>query len=348
MRARVTPWLKQHLRLVPQDVTGSRARRAPGGWRDWLRLVPEVTLSLGVLVLVDMFLLQGDRYASWLLHPFWIPVLMATAQYGLTGGAFAAIAATLALYAGALPEKGADQDYYEYVGALVLLPAAWFSTAVVLGAMRTLHMHKEAQVRRALGNAEERLEAVTDAMNRAVAEIERLERRIAADTGTVNRVLEGVARSDFGTAQALAQSLQYLVTDATGATVFRLYMRSPRGFDLAFTYDEEGDAPRMEPAAALFEALIASGQPLTREGGAASPLPFGAALAAPIVSPHGEHLTGAILIDRFRATPANMGTVAARAALLGRAVGALLDAISARNAARPAAPVERLLVAGEG
>lgn len=341
------PWIR-HLRLAVSQPQPLNARKPRGGWRDWLRLVPEVALLLGAMVLADAFLFGGHRFADWALHPFWLPVLLAAAQYGLSGGAFAALAATLALYLGALPDKGADQDYYEYVGALALQPAAWFATATLLGALRNLQAHTENQLRRALAGAEDRLEAVTDGMDRAVSEIERLERRLASDTATVNRILENFARVELATPQSFSDSMARLVADTLDVTLFAVYLRSARGFELATVFDEDGDSPRMEPSATLFEALIAGGgQAITRETASASALPLGATIAVPLLAPDGQHVTGAVVLERFRTPPQNLAATAARAALIGRVLGTLLEATGETGGHR-AASVERLRAASEG
>jgi hypothetical protein len=72
---------------------------------DWYRFVPE-TLGFLVLILVAQTLLPGIS-AAGLPHPFWIPVLLMSGQYGIMGGLFATLAATAALFFKGLPAQSA-------------------------------------------------------------------------------------------------------------------------------------------------------------------------------------------------------------------------------------------------
>ena len=59
---------------------------------DWCRFVPE-SVGLLVVILVIRAVLPGGSLGS-MPHPFWIPVLLMSSQYGIMGGLFATLAAT--------------------------------------------------------------------------------------------------------------------------------------------------------------------------------------------------------------------------------------------------------------
>ncbi|MCH8858369.1 MAG: hypothetical protein IID54_02170, partial [Proteobacteria bacterium] len=62
-----------------------------------LAAVCEAFILFGFLLAVDAFLGAGDRFFTMQPHPFWVPVLLIAAQYGLENGLFAAAVASIAL-----------------------------------------------------------------------------------------------------------------------------------------------------------------------------------------------------------------------------------------------------------
>lgn len=344
--------LKSPFRI--DQLASSITRRNPRGRKlalhDWKRFIPETVLLCAIIVAIDVLFFGGDRFGGFRFSPFWIPVLLASAQYGLIGGAFAATAATIALYAGAMPAQGAHQDFYDYASMLVEQPASWFGVAIVMGGLRTLHIHKDAQIRRSLAETEERLSTCVLGLSRATAEIENLERRIATDTGTVSRLLRGIAAIDAGSQKTLAASLGPLIADALSASTYTFYMRTSYGLEPVFSVDEEGAAVS-EPgpiAAAAFESLAANPQTVVRsDPNAGQLLPPGALMLAPIAGASGQ-LRGALVIDRVRAPPHAHAAVAQRANNLGRVIGNMLETTDRSGAAGRDADDRRATLASEG
>lgn len=301
-------------------------RRAAGYvLRDWQRYIPEAILIVGALLLLDMFVLDNDRYASLAYIPLWAPILIMSAHYGLFGGAFAASAASIALYAWALPPQVADQDYYDYASLLVQQPSAWFAAAILIGGIRTLHAHKELRAKNQLAEAEQRVLTMSGGFNRAMTEIERLERRIATDAATVNRLLNDIAGVDTSQAE-LPGGLRALIENAMGVSAFKFYLSTSHGLDCILVVSEDGsaDADAAPIAGATFESLAASPETITRADVRAPLLPAGALMLAPVTGPNGA-LHGALVIDRFRTPPHSLSTLAVRARNLGRVIGLLLD-----------------------
>ena len=335
------------------SLTNPLKRRRAGrevALHDWKRFIPETLLICALVVAVDMLFFGGDRFAGFRFSPFWIPVLLASAQYGLIGGAFAATAATVALYAFVMPAQGAHQDFYDYASMLVEQPASWFGVAIVMGGLRTLHIHKDAQVRRSLAETEERLSTCVLGLSRATAEIESLERRIATDTGTVSRLLRGIATLDSSTQKALANSIGPLIADALSASTYTFYVRTSYGLEPIFAVDEEGAAAG-EPgpiAAQAFEMLAANPQTVMRsDAHAAQLLPAGALMLAPIVGASGQ-LRGALVIDRVRAPQHAHTAISQRANNLGRVIGNLLELNERNSATAQDAGERRTTLASEG
>lgn len=160
----------------------------------WRRYALEAPLIATGLVALDAFVFGGNRFAGVEPHPFWIVVALISVQYGSLGGAWATIVATAALHLGAPPAE-MPGDFYVRAGEFARAPFLWLGFALTVGGLRTLQIAHMLGVRDALQDAQEREGIVRDGMRRAVAEIERLETRVAADTRTSDDVL--AAAGDF-------------------------------------------------------------------------------------------------------------------------------------------------------
>ncbi len=126
----------------------------------------EVLVLLGLPLLIDTFLLMGDRFISVSPHPFWIPVLLVSVQYGTGDGLMAAVVASLALLIGNMPERALTQDEFSYLFNILNRPLMWFAAAVVLGELRTRHiMERDELIQNAL-DSKDREETISKAYER--------------------------------------------------------------------------------------------------------------------------------------------------------------------------------------
>ena len=107
----------------------------------------EITLFLALALAIDWLFLDGTRFHSMSLHPFWILVLLVTVQYGTNAGLFAALASTVALLAGNVPIQAAFQDRFQWLFEIMRLPLLWFLTAVTLGELRMRQIRERELLR---------------------------------------------------------------------------------------------------------------------------------------------------------------------------------------------------------
>jgi hypothetical protein len=164
-------------------------------------------------------------------HPFWIPVLLMSAQYGIMGGLFATLSATAVFFLTGLPPQSPMQDFYSYAAVVAAQPCAWFATALVLGSLRTLHIHHQSDVQERLDQTTAIADDLGDGLQRAVQEIELLERRIAGDSATVAALMRGLATLDATDTRSLLASVSDFIRFAVGATSFSIYLDSGGGLE---------------------------------------------------------------------------------------------------------------------
>jgi hypothetical protein len=233
------------------------------GLSDWQRVVPEALGILFFIVLIRTLL--PDLFAGSLMpHPFWIPVLILSGQYGIMGGLFATLAATAALFLSGLPPQSATQDFYVYAGAVAAQPCAWLAATLVLGGLRTLHIHQQTDLQQRLHQTERRAEDLADGLERAVQEIGRLEHRVAGDSSTLASFLYSFAKLELTDCRSLVASFADVVRHGVGATSFTIYLRDHRGLT---PYLCIADGARMGTnATSPFEPSLLNAAPRKGEG----------------------------------------------------------------------------------
>ena len=225
---------------------------------DWYKFAPE---SLGLLLVISFIrpLLSGENSGSGNMpHPFWIPVLLMSSQYGIMGGLFATLAAAAALFLNGLPEQSATQDFYAYAGTVAAQPCAWFATALILGGLRTLHIHQATDLQARLNQTELVAEDLAGGLKRAVSEIERLELRIAANSSTVAALLHSFAELDFSDRRRLLGSVADVIRYGVGATSFTIYLKGARGLEPWLVVEDNSRVTSTTippPASSLFNGI---------------------------------------------------------------------------------------------
>jgi hypothetical protein len=197
----------------------------------WRAFVFESIVLLGLISLLPASVLAGSTAAGGMPHPFWIPVLLMSCQYGVMGGLFATLAATAWFFIGGVPAQSATQDFYDYARVVAGQPCAWFGTALVLGGLRTLHIHNSNELQKQLDQMESASEDLADGLERAVGEIERLERRIAVDASTLTSFTDSLARLDLNDRPSLVAGLADVIHHGVGATSFAVYLKGPNGME---------------------------------------------------------------------------------------------------------------------
>lgn len=145
----------------------------------------EIGLFIILLEGIDYLFFSGSRY--WLVHPhpFWVIVLLISAQYGTLEGLAAAVAATVALLVGNLPEQSFSQDIYDYLSEVASRPLMWFSAAVVIGELRMRHVYEREELLTELSASEHREQTIANAYRQLESAKESLETLVAGQLGTM-------------------------------------------------------------------------------------------------------------------------------------------------------------------
>ena len=106
----------------------------------------EIAVLFGVIVGAD-WLHAGIDLADIRPHPFWIPVLLLSLQYGTASGLLAAGVAIAITAFNGFPEQSTSETYFAYFLKIWIEPILWVGAAVLLGQFRMRQIaRKEALI----------------------------------------------------------------------------------------------------------------------------------------------------------------------------------------------------------
>jgi hypothetical protein len=104
----------------------------------------ELAAFLVAAAAIDMWLLQPGILASLKPHPFWIPIVLISLQYGTIDGLVAVAACTMTLWLLDWPKPDANEEYFIYLSRILTEPMLWLGSAILIGEFR-LRQFSEAR-----------------------------------------------------------------------------------------------------------------------------------------------------------------------------------------------------------
>jgi hypothetical protein len=325
-----------------------------------LPVLPPLAALIEIVVLFVLlnaadWLHPGIELADIRPHPYWLPVLLLSLQYGTISGLLAAgVAIALAATAG-FPEQTSQETYFAYLLKIWIEPMLWISAAVVLGQFRMRQIALKQELVSQVTELASQRAAIADYASNLRTHCTALERQIAGRSATdTMKVLEAM-----NTAQQAGQDNRSAQLDETFARVIdaalpgaraTLYMADTTGMRVAAVAGVPADGhprPWIGPTAPLFRAMMAP------EGGFSILTPDGekqldgeGVAAVPVIvrSGHGtsasRRLVGMLRLDEV--DPAALGeTTAPALAAIAHAFAPALEARLVRDGltAVEAAPV---------
>jgi hypothetical protein len=234
----------------------------------------ETLVFLAVITVLQRWVF-GAAEIPGLPHPYWLPVLLASCQYGLSGGMIAAVAASVVYWFGLSPPSAA-QDFYAYSAIVAVQPAVWLATALVLGGLRNLHIHQSAELADQLAACRRSASDLCGGLELATAQVDALERRIAVDMSSVAALSRSVSLFDLSDRRAAAASFGELFRVGTGTATLSIYLKDADGYVPVWAIEEDtARSPiSMEPlSSAAVEDMMngSTGHGATDEAGEGEP-----------------------------------------------------------------------------
>jgi hypothetical protein len=142
---------------------------------------PSALLEIAVLfgLIIGLGWLTGQDLADLRPHPFWVPVLLLSLQYGTVSGLLAAGIATAFTGIGQLPEQVVGESYFVYFLRIWIEPILWIASAVLLGQFRMRQIANKMELVRQVQELAAQRTSLADYAVKLRHRCETLERRLA-------------------------------------------------------------------------------------------------------------------------------------------------------------------------
>lgn len=199
----------------------------------------ETIATLGVLLAINVFFFDGDRWVGLALHPFWIVVVLVSSQYGTLAGLMSVIASTLALYVGNFPPQSLTETYFDYQFRLCWLPSLWCVTAFLLGELRNGLVRKNQKLERDLQEMHTEADRVVSAYEKLKAAKEYQELSIASQRRSAAALYRTFKYLEELNPAAILRDLDKIVVTALNPKKFSVYANGANGFEAATCFGWE-------------------------------------------------------------------------------------------------------------
>ena len=227
-------------------------------------------------------------------HPFWIPVLLVSLQYGTVSGFIAAVAAIgLSLFSG-LPEQDIGENLFAYFLRVLGQPILWIGVALLVGQFRMRQLSAKLELRQ----SNRALTLQRDDLARHARElrtrVEHLEQELATRYAVPPHAIAGILAQtmDAGGLRSDADAMAVLQKAATilfpDATIVAYELRDGLLSERAVSGRRPDSGPRIRITGddPLFGAVILAGRTVSvldragehlvaQTGLAATPIPAG-------------------------------------------------------------------------
>jgi polysaccharide biosynthesis protein PelD len=318
------------------NASGATGSQPPGGAlaaRFPVLPPPAALLEIAVLfgLIIGLGWLTGQDLADLRPHPFWVPVLLLSLQYGTVSGLLAAGIATACTGLGQLPEQVVGETYFVYFLRIWIEPILWISAAVLLGQFRMRQIANKLELARQVEELLAQRTSLADYAGKLRQRCETLERRLAGriepDALLMLQAISQLRRSGMPQVDAAFGHAMTAVLPGCQASLYLLDPEPPRAgtarllrrSSVASADPDHGAITELNPAQALYQAIVqrAEGASVLTAAGEAI-LAGQGLLAVPVQSDDGV-VIGMIKVEAMDAHllgPGSLNAITAVAAAL--------------------------------
>jgi len=262
---------------------------------------------------VDLLFADGTRFRDIEPHPYWIPVLLLSIQYGTNEGLLAAALASAALLVNNLPAQTLTQDEFDYLFSISYRPIIWFVAAVALGEIRNRQVREREELRRELAASQQEAQTITETYQKMKAVKTDLEVRLASELRTVLSMYEAAKAIDRLNVGEVLSGVGTLLEAIVRPQKYSLFLLNNNVLEAALA---EGWAPddsyaRIHtPDSPLFEGVVARQHVLCAARPEDVPLLDGqGVLAGPLRSADTDAIVGMLKIEDVGFLEFNLTTI---------------------------------------
>lgn len=219
----------------------------------------EIFLFLSMALLVDIFLLDNNRYITIQPHPFWIIVLLISSQYGTREGLLSVALSSIALLAWNIPEPQTGQNVYYHLLHISREPLMWLITAFVLGEIRMRHIRERSELMASLHTAHERENTLSQAYLNMKKLKEKLEIHIASELHSSINTYNAMRTLNTLNPSRTLLGIEEMVKAVLDPEKFSIYALGPQGLESAICtgWDKDETYSRRFPnTSAIYKEIV--------------------------------------------------------------------------------------------
>ena len=217
----------------------------------------EVSVMFAAILGLD-WLLPGIDVTTVQPHPFWLPVLVLSLQYGTVSGLVAAAIAVLLNTLLGFPEQDIGENHFAYLARVWTQPILWISAAVVLGQFRMRQIERKRDLLRRVDELTGQRTALAGYARSLRDRCDALERQLAGriEPSAIS-VLARLAEIEEATAEPIAARLARAV-DAVfpGAAASLHVVQDGRSREIATVGRADGAATPPALSAGMMSAVM--------------------------------------------------------------------------------------------
>lgn len=184
----------------------------------------EAGLVFVILLILEWIIPGPASLARIAPHPFWIPVILISVQYGSASGILvAAFAACLSWIVGWPAQSGAE-DYFAYSLRTWREPVLWMIGALVVGGLRSREIKDRQSIQDRLILAETQRDTIGSYALDLQEELTRCERRVATtEVSSVEAAVETLSTLRGGASPEHLPLLRTAIESWMGSTTWTFY-----------------------------------------------------------------------------------------------------------------------------
>lgn len=273
----------------------------------------EILFFLLLVLAIDYFMFDGDRFATVSPHPFWIIILISSVQYGAGAGITATVLSSFLLLAGNMPEYDINQDLHQWILKGFALPLMWLATAVVIGELSARNIRERKDTALHLAETMNRLKLVSHSFEQLQGLRDRLEVRVAGQLRTVSNTWKAARAIEQLEPDQVMNGVNEMVTTLLEPEQFSLFLFKDNQLQMAI---QEGWTEQDHYQSVftdndpLFQSIIADHKILSvSHQDEEAILDDQAIMAGPLINPDTGELIGMLKIESLGFSRMSVSTV---------------------------------------
>lgn len=329
--------------LQPLPQTHAASATNPNPNQGWPVLPPRVAIVEMLVLLVlpaalDHFWSAFPSLAELHPHPFWLPVLLLSLQYGTISGLLAAgLAIALSAVIG-WPDQEVGENHFNYLLRIWAQPVLWLAAALVLGQFRMRQIERKQELVRQVAELSSQRTAIADHAANLRRRCDALEREIARRCDpSVRALLRAIGRLDAvgeaGREQLEARALLAECLElAFGRCQIAVFVRDGDHLRMIMRHKGSKSAANARDTLAVSEplaaAVVGEGRPVSvMVPGEEAMLAGEGLVSVPIFSTQRDHVQGMLKLEQLDPSELDQWT-SDRLAVMASHIAPLLSAPS--------------------